>query len=172
MGMDVYGKNPTTEVGAYFRRSVWGWHPLWSMCEDLFPELAGKVECGHSNGGDGLSAVDSEALADALVGAVADGRIVEWIDNRQKMVADLPMETCRICDSTGIRTDDMGQQTGQHDRALSPEQAVVLGREFGWCNGCDGVGWRAPFAASYSVQVDDAVDWAGFLRSCGGFEIC
>ena len=52
MGMDVYGKAPTAEVGEYFRRNVWGWRPLWDMCLDLFPELTEKVEYGHSNDGD------------------------------------------------------------------------------------------------------------------------
>jgi hypothetical protein len=172
MGMDVYGKNPTDEVGEYFRRNVWGWHPLWDMCLDLFPELAGKVEHGHSNDGDGLNAVDSEALGDALDEAVIDGRIAEWVTERNGLVAALPMEDCGICDGTGIRTDEIGRQAGQHDKALPSEQAIVLGREFGWCNGCDGNGEKAPFASWYGVEVGDATDWAGFLRSCGGFEIC
>tara|TARA_Y100000034_G_scaffold66233_1_gene79951 strand:+ start:4562 stop:5080 length:519 start_codon:yes stop_codon:yes gene_type:complete len=172
MGMDVYGKNPTDEVGEYFRRNVWGWHPLWDMCLDLFPELAGKVEYGHTNDGDGLNAVDSEALSNSLNEAVADGRVAAWISERNEIVANLPMEECYLCESTGIRTDEIGMQAGQHDKALSPEQATVLGREFGWCNGCDGKGEKAPFASWYGVEVGDATDWAGFLRSCGGFEIC
>jgi hypothetical protein len=172
MGMDVYGMNPTAEVGEHFHRTVWCWHPLWAMCEDLFPELAGKVEHGHANWADGLFAVDSEALADALEEAVADGRIEAWITDRNEAVAALPMEECGICDSTGIRTDDIGRGAGQHDKALSPEQAIVLGREFGWCNGCDGMGWKAPFASWYGVTVDDALEWTGFLRACGGFAIC
>ena len=28
MGMDVFGKNPTSEVGKYFRRNVWHWRRL------------------------------------------------------------------------------------------------------------------------------------------------
>lgn len=27
MGMDVYGKNPTAEVGMYFSASIWGLAP-------------------------------------------------------------------------------------------------------------------------------------------------
>ena len=42
MGMDVYGKSPTTEVGAYFRKTIWGWHPLWDMCTDLSPGRCGE----------------------------------------------------------------------------------------------------------------------------------
>jgi len=172
MGMDVYGKNPTDEGGEYFCRKVWGWHPLWDMCLDLVHELAGRVEHGHCNDGDGLNAVDSEALGDALNEAVFDGRVAEWITDRNEIVANLPKEDCHICDSTGIRTDEIGIQDGQPDKALSPEQAIVLGREFGCCNGCDGKGWKEPFASWYEVEVNDATEFATFLRACGGFEIC
>ena len=172
MGMDVYGKNPTDEVGEYFCRKVWGWHPLWDMCEDLVHELAGRVEYAHCNDGDGLNAVDSEALGDALNEAIFDGRVAEWVARRDETLANLPKEDCLICDSTGIRTDEIGIQDGQHDKALPKEQAIVLDREFGWCNGCDGKGWKEPFASWYEVEVNDATEFATFLRACGGFEIC
>ncbi len=172
MGTDIYGKNPTDVVGEHFCRSVWGWRPLWDMCEDLFPELAARVEVGyaHHNDGYGLNAVDSEALADALNEAVYGGRVAEWVAERDETLANLPKEDCDICGSTGINTDDFAIQSGQHDRALTPEQATVLGREFGWCNGCDGNGWKEPYATWFSVTVDDAIEFAGFLRVCGGFD--
>jgi hypothetical protein len=28
MGMDLHGKNPTTEEGEYFRNNIWSWGPL------------------------------------------------------------------------------------------------------------------------------------------------
>ena len=172
MGMDVYGKNPTDEVGEYFRRNVWGWHPLWEMCEDMFPELALKVEEGHTNSGDGLNAVDSEQLGTLLAEAAKDGRVALWIRERNEAVAALPMEDCQICDGTGIRSDEAGIKWGQHDKALSSEQAAVLGREFGWCNGCEGNGWRAPFASHYGTSVECAGEFSDFLAASGGFEIC
>ena len=172
MGMDVYGKNPTDEVGEYFRRNVWGWHPLWEMVEDLFPELASKVQEGHTNSGDGLNAVDSEQLGTLLAEAAKDGRVALWIKERNEAVAALPMEDCQICDGTGIRSDEAGIKWGQHDKALSSEQAAVLGREFGWCNGCEGNGWRAPFASHYGTSVECAGEFSDFLAASGGFEIC
>jgi len=172
MGMDVYGKQPTSEAGEYFRRNVWGWHPLWEMCEDLFPTIAGQVECGHTNDGDGLDAVLSVDLGTGLTEAVADGRVAGWIAQRNAHVAAMPMEPCLICDSTGIRTDEIGVKMGQHDKALSKEKAIILGREFGWCNGCDGDGEKMPWMASYEVESDDAVEFSEFLAACGGFEIC
>ncbi|MDP6496007.1 MAG: hypothetical protein QGI09_11480, partial [Dehalococcoidia bacterium] len=91
MGTDIYGKNPTDVVGEHFCRSVWGWRPLWDMCEDLFPELAARIEVGyaHHNDGYGLNAVDSEALADALNEAVYGGRVAEWVAGRDETLANL-----------------------------------------------------------------------------------
>ena len=71
--MDVYGKNPANTTGEYFRRNVWGWHPLWQYCENLHPEIAELVVEGHSNSGDGLDAENSVALAKLLRLDVADG---------------------------------------------------------------------------------------------------
>ena len=173
MGTDIYGKNPTDAVGEHFHRSKWGWDPLWDMCDDLFPELATRIEVGgyaQYNDGYGLNAVDSEALADALNEAVADGRVAAWVAERDETLASLPKDDCPICDSTGIRTDDPAIQAGQHDKALPPEQAAVSGRKFGWCNGCDGRGWKEPYATWYSVKVNDATEFARFLRACGGFD--
>ena len=81
MGMDVYGKSPTTEVGAYFRKNVWGWHPLWDMCADLSPDIAGKVEHAHTNDGDGLCGHDARLLGRVLWDALWDGRVDQWIAN-------------------------------------------------------------------------------------------
>ena len=39
MGMDVYGRKPKNETGEYFRRNVWGWHPLWEYCCEANPEI-------------------------------------------------------------------------------------------------------------------------------------
>ena len=81
MGMDVYGKSPTTEVGAYFRKNVWGWHPLWNMCADLSPDIAGKVEYAHTNDGDGLCGHDARLLGRVLWDGLWDGRVDQWIAN-------------------------------------------------------------------------------------------
>jgi hypothetical protein len=172
MGMDVYGKEPTAEVGEYFRRNVWGWHPLWEMCEDLFPTIAGQVECAHTNDGDGLDADLSVELAKGLTEAVADGRVKAWIDERNAHVAALPMVPCRCCDATGIRTDEIGLAAGWHDKALSKEDAIILGREFGSCNACHGHGESPSWLASYETRIEDATEFSEFLAACGGFEIC
>ena len=172
MGMDVYGKAPKNETGEYFRRNVWGWRPLWGCVEELGPDIAEKDESPQTNDGDGLNAEDSIALGYALLNAVEKGEVKKWIDEFRTAQADLPMEDCRICNSTGIRTDEVGRQAGQHDRKLDDEIAVIVGREFGWCNGCNGLGKQESIFTSYGVEEECVTEFADFLINSGGFEIC
>lgn len=158
MGMDVYGKAPTSEEGSYFRRSVWGWHPLWELCEDFMPDLTSKVKYGHTNDGDGLGAADSVRMADVLVGLLDAGKIREYCKLRDETLEGLPDETCRFCGGTGTRTDKVGVDLGYAARS--------------YCNGCAGRGKVRPWATHYGVTEEDVVEWVAFLRSCGGFSIC
>jgi hypothetical protein len=68
MGMDVYGRNPTSKEGEYFRNNVWWWRPLAEYCMEVAPEIAARCEGWHYNDGDGLNGLDSGALAEACNG--------------------------------------------------------------------------------------------------------
>lgn len=160
MGMDVYGTAPTAEVGEYFRRSVWGWHPLWELVENLVPEIAVHVEHGHSNDGDGLDGDLSRDLANRLRELLKDGTVKAYVQARDEWLASLPMEVCEYCNGTGVRTDEVGRELRM------PEK--------GYCNACANEpepGKRRPFAAWYSLYVDDVEEFVPFLEACGGFEI-
>ena len=179
MGMDVYGKAPTSEVGTYFRRNVWWWHPLADLILDLAPAEAAPCQYWHTNDGDGLDAEQSVALADKLDQLMQACQVRGWIAefNRQKE-AD-PTETCFCCGGSGVRDDEIGRQMGQPDRAI-PVDAKDLddkGRhpragQKGWCNGCDGRGYMTSAVASYHITFEDVVEVRDFLRASGGFEIC
>ena len=104
MGMDVYGRNPKNETGEYFRRNVWGWHPLWEYCQDAHPEIANKVEHGHSNSGDGLGSRDSVKLAKLMKEDIRSGFAEKYIKDRQEHLDALPLEDCTYCNTTGKRT--------------------------------------------------------------------
>jgi hypothetical protein len=171
MGMDVMGKNPTDDAGEYFRNNVWWWHPLWNYCCDVLPDVCEKVEEGHSNSGDGLDAEDSIRLADALEEAIRSGHTKEYETAYREHLGSLPREACSLCDETGIRRDEVGVQYGYHDKKLTPEQVSLYGREFGWCNGCDGHGSQANFMSNYPFDVSNVDEFAQFLRHCGGFQI-
>jgi hypothetical protein len=171
MGMDVYGKKPTNEVGRYFRRNVWGWRPLWDYVEALHPEIAELVEYGHSNDGDGLNAEKSKELSRILMEDYESGIAGEYVAERNRQLAELPFEDCQICEGTGIRTDEIGKQAGQPTKELEPDVAIIVGRTNGWCNGCNGIGKKEHFATNYYLEAEDVKEFAEFLADCGGFEI-
>lgn len=172
MGMDVFGKNPTNEVGKYFRRNVWGWRPLWDYALDMHHEIAGVVRNGHSNSGDGLGSADSIKLANALIQDLEDGTAIEYINKRNARLAEIERHTCKWCAGTGIRTDDIGIENKMPERELEPEMAILLGRTHGWCNGCRGEGKTDDIATSYYLDAEDIAEFAEFLKNCGGFSIC
>jgi hypothetical protein len=73
MGFDLYGVRPTSVEGEYFRNSIWRWHPLWTYCESVAPDLL-KENRGHSNEGWGLDAAGAMELARVLREEVRSGR--------------------------------------------------------------------------------------------------
>jgi hypothetical protein len=160
MGMDVYGRAATSEAGEYFRRNVWGWHPLWDACRFIAPDLTEKVEYGHSNDGDGLDGPDAAELADRIMAAVYAGSVREYVEARQEHLDSLPDEPCEYCGATGFRTDSVGIEYG-YDKPDGPG-----------CNACHGKGSNRPFECSYDVDVRDLMEFADFLRASGGFSIC
>lgn len=177
MGMDVYGKKPTSEAGRYFRNNVWWWRPL---AEYIFihgpPELVRKCQHWHTNDGDGLKAEDSVKLAEFLQGEIESGRTQTWAAERAAKLGRLPRETCDICQGSGIRSDEIGREKGHLDKLISAANGFEpthprFGR-MGWCNGCDGQGTRERFETWYDFSVENVQEFVTFLRHCGGFEIC
>ena len=171
MGMDVIGVNPTSEKGEYFRNTVWYWHPLWDYCLNLHEEIAGKVEYGHSNDGDGLNGYDSHTLGERLLADIENGITAEYEQRYNEYLASLPFDDCRYCGTTGIRTDEVGVEHGMPTKELDAELAVALGRTHGYCNACNGEGRTIPWNSNYPFSVDNVREFAEFLLECGGFEI-
>ena len=65
MGFDIFGVNPTTEEGKYFRNTVWWWHPLAGYILDVAPkEIISKCTYWNSNDGDGLDAANAAKSRD------------------------------------------------------------------------------------------------------------
>ena len=165
MGMDVFGKNATTEAGGYFRNNVWWWRPLADFLTTTYPELTSGCTYWHSNDGDGLDAAGAIALADALDRDLANGRVTAYADQYEAEIAALPDSECDLCTGTGIRTDEIGVQHG-----LNVPRDPITGK--GGCNGCQGTGRRENWGKSYPFSVENVREFAAFLRECGGFEIC
>lgn len=170
MGMDVVGKRPTSDEGEYFRNNVWWWHPLWEYCETLMPELCEEIS-GHTNDGQGLTEDGAGALAASLRWAVDSGHTAEYERARNEMLSKLPRESCRYCEGTGIRTDEVGKSAGMPDAVLAEEVAIVLGRTHGTCNACQGEGVVDSPATWYHFSTENVEEFIDFLEACGGFEI-
>jgi hypothetical protein len=161
MGMDVYGRKPKNETGEYFRRNVWGWHPLWEYCCEANPEITSKVENGHSNDGDGLNGSDTFKLAKSLKANLASGAAAQYIKERQEFLNSLPLENCKHCETTGKRTWKAGE--GPNDTQTTQVRT---------CNGCNGEGKVKSFATNYHLDLEDIQEFHDFLMSSGGFSIC
>jgi hypothetical protein len=73
--MDVYGREPTSEAGEYFRATIHDWHPLADLCNALAPEICAPCKHWHSNDGDGLGKAGAGALATVLEQAIKAGSI-------------------------------------------------------------------------------------------------
>lgn len=149
MGMDVYAN-----IGdAYFRRSVWGWHPLATLLTELEPDITRECRHWHSNDGDGLDEAASTELAAALRQHLATGEVDRYEASRDARIAALPEQNCEICDGTGERT-------------------VKSGRQIQTCNRCEGIGRTPAFESLYRLTEQDVREFAEFLETCGGFQIC
>ena len=164
MGMDVYGKNPSTDAGGYFRNNIWWWRPLADYLTTTYPDLTASCTYWHSNDGDGLDADGAAALADALRVDLENGNAARYAEQYNEMLAGLPMSECDLCAGTGVRTDAIGKQYG-YDQPHDP----VTGR--GGCNGCQGQGKVEHWEAHYPFDVENVQAFTDFVAASGGFEI-
>ncbi len=148
MGMDVFGVNPKSQKGEYFRNNVWWWRPLWNYCVTVAPVVCCKVTGAQFNDGDGLGDEDSLLLAKALKAEIESGRTAEYARGYKQWQASLPSRgKCNPCGGSGI-----------HEKSKCP-----------WC---DGAGLAPAWEAEYPFAVDNVKGFAEFLQYCGGFQIC
>jgi hypothetical protein len=183
MGMDVIGKNPSSETGEYFRANVWWWRPIAEISIHFAPEVCAKCEHWGSNDGDGLDAEGSKVLAEALQGAIEKGLVGDYIKDRERQLAALPLVPCEFCKGTGVRTDDVGIKHGLPETMITaeylamsrfaenPESHPRFGQK-GSCNGCHGAGNNPDWRTRYPASLEAVQEWVAFLKDCGGFEIC
>lgn len=159
MGMDVIGKNPTSDVGSYFLNTTWWWTPLAEYCSEVAPEIAGKCTYWHSNDGDGLSEGHSRMLANILQNEIDSGRTEAYARRRQLELATMPNEPCDSCHDIGTPKPTPDCATGD------------LSKSGMTCNQCDEKGHHRPWPAEHVFCVQNVQRFANFLRACGGFEI-
>lgn len=172
MGMDVYGKAPTSKAGEYFRNNVWWWRPLANLCLEMAPDLCAPCTHWHSNDGDGLDAEGAQALGEFLEARIASGEVAAYVKDYEAAQAAAEKRPCDLCSTTGIRTDELGRQYGHPEKVITePADHPRLGQT-GWCNGCNGEGWQEAWIRCYPLDVENVAEFAAFLKASGGFEIC
>jgi hypothetical protein len=75
MGMDVCGWKPTAPHGEYFSASIWQWPLLVKLITTLCPEETSSCKHWDTNDGDGLTAPQALALAEALERKLQAGEV-------------------------------------------------------------------------------------------------
>ena len=72
-------KRQALPLGEYFRRNVWGWHPLADLSLDLAPSLCKRCSYWHSNDRDGLHGSEALALGCKFEEVIADGSVASYV---------------------------------------------------------------------------------------------
>ena len=72
MGMDVYGREPKSEAGVYFRANIWSWRPIHELIEQANVLPQNMVEDMSYNMGAGPNSEQALLLA-AQLDAMLDG---------------------------------------------------------------------------------------------------
>jgi len=163
MGMDVYGREPISEVGSYFRNNVWWWRPLWNYCITQYPELTEEVaDNGHSNSGDGLDAKKAYELGKKLQEDIDSGVVLQYKEEYMQYIESLPMLDCEYCEGTGTRRD----KSIPTDTLTVPCGSAPVN-----CNVCSGAGKVKDFSANYPFSVENVQEFSKFLVCSGGFNI-
>lgn len=153
MGVDCYGKNPSSERGEHFQNSWWSWRPLavyvLDVCKDVFEE--GETIFWQSNDGQEVSAATSLKIANRLRYLLDSGDVKKYKKGYDRRMGDLPDEQCKFCNSTGTRTDRGNPFT---------------------CNACKGSGKVRPMETCYPFTIENVDQFQKFCAASGGFQIC
>lgn len=192
MGMDVYGRKPTSETGSYFRNNVWWWRPLANFIENEYSDDIARISkiAWHTNDGEGLGKRDSLKLAKLIRRDLANGTVAEYEKKYNDTINSAPEIPCDYCKGTGKRAWAKPGVKTQKIEALAAlaaapgtpgegaaAQAAIerLGgsnMEIKTCNGCSGTGKDKPFWTNYPFSKENVQEFADFLEACGGFKIC
>lgn len=154
MGMDVYGKNSTTESGEYFRANCWSWRPIHSLlglvAGDLFSERT--MELMGSNDGAGLwCQKECDMVADRLEKAMKD---MEWKTDKHGEYHE-PWPFYSPVTEEGRFMNDDGTVNTYNEDTKETTKEVYTGNP----------------RSAYTVYREHLEEFISFLRGCGGFEV-
>ena len=162
MGMDIYGNNPTSNVGEYVRFNVWGWRPLWDYCcligKDMISEELKKA--GGYNDGAGLETQEEcDKLANILQEHIDSGHAKakeeKWLEDKVK--ADKWND--HINALYGLLREKVG------DKIVPADYNEHHKKLF------DRIQSLQNWSSSYPFSVNSVKEFIEFLQECGGFKI-
>jgi hypothetical protein len=73
MGMDVYGRQPTSAAGKYFRANVWSWRPIHELIIEFCSDLLDEATLDGLAGNEGAGPLDQRTCTE-----MAD-RFEQWM---------------------------------------------------------------------------------------------
>ncbi len=177
MGVDLEAAEATKVEHVHF--SWWCWTPLWKYAElvalhESLDDVEGfdiAWEVGEANDGEFIDGISAKILGDRLLTALDKGYALLAKRLHDEAQATLPMEPCKFCDGSGIRSDAVGRTVGMDTQPLDDATAILLGRSHGFCNGCHGEGQALAAITSYRFDLEAIREFAEFAVDSNGFWI-
>jgi hypothetical protein len=197
MGMDVYGRKPTSETGNYFRNNVWWWRPLADFIINNYSDDIKRIPkiAWHTNDGEGLGARDSLRLANLLRRDLDRGYVAEFekaYNAARESAAEVP---CKFCAGSGRVPEknptnpvarkiealqNLADRPGTPGEGVAAVAAITrlskivaqaLPEQTRQCWMCNGKGTVLPWSTNYPFSVENVEEFEKFLRDSGGFRI-
>src|SRR5262249_6936091 len=75
MGMDVYGRKPTSPAGEYFWANVWAWHPIHGLLVELCSDLLDEDLLRRLSYNDGVGPKDQKTCTEIA------NRFDRWLEH-------------------------------------------------------------------------------------------
>jgi len=148
MGVDIFGLNPKSEKGEYFRSNWWHWRPIWLFTIILCPDLLDReyeMVIQHEDGSEEKIVYKGYEAGMTNDGLQIPADVAEEIGRRILEVLKEPEdEIKRIAE--GIK--------GSKYDVIAEKVMSMLDRNY------------------YHLDREFLKKWAEFCLECGGFEVC
>jgi len=159
MGMDVIGKKPKTEQGAYFRANVWSWRPIHAL-----------IEIANLRSGDRLISRDTMLLMCSNDGAgLKSQKDCNALANALERLLEKP---CLITEHGLEIVEEKGERFIAFPINGSPMMCDKEGRFWKSEDVRAGKVKREDLRSPYETGFGHMREFIVFLRNCGGFEVC
>ena len=152
--------------GVYFRRSVWGWRPLWECVNQFTDALTDKdFKHGCFNDGHMIPKDVAVQVAADLTEALETGKVATYLKERTERIDGIPDRTC-----------ERGKGSGREPAKLEVLEGQAMQGLFGVrpepCRSCNGSGKQQSWESMYGMEEQCVEEFRTFCAESGGFKIC